>query len=487
MLIQTVRQVAGTTNSPLTFAIAGGVGLLLGCACVWLSPIWMLGALIAFLLALVVLKRSEIALLGILIATSSIVFEDRLPLIPIGIGSLHIPDIFLLASFGIIALRWLVEPGFKIIRTPLDCPLILFYGMAVVSTFIAILRSSVETQMGIRAIRLVTYYLTFFVVTNLVREERQRRFLLRGFFLLATIVGVAMIAQSALGESVRLLPGRVEALYTQGKEHVGITRVLPPGQSLILAGFTTLTAILVLDRLKPTGILRFLQWGSLGLAVTLSFNRSFWIGVGLALCILAYLTRGQDRQRLVGLGLVASLGVFIILVHVLAEPESQVARLARASIERLGTLTGVSKVFSDSSFQWRYSEYEHALPQISSHLLLGLGLGARYRPFDSRLDSVDFDGRAYIHNGHLWIIMKTGLLGYLALMWLSLASLVRGFKYWRRVADPKMRGIILGFTLTYLGVMIGTIVNPMFMQWSWTPVIGLMMGVNEVTLREIRP
>lgn len=57
-------------------------------------------------------KRPQIALLGITIATSSVVFEGGLPLIPIGIGSLHIPDGILLALLGLIILRWLND-GFE--------------------------------------------------------------------------------------------------------------------------------------------------------------------------------------------------------------------------------------------------------------------------------------------------------------------------------------------------------------------------------------
>jgi hypothetical protein len=41
--------------------------------------------------------------------------------------------------------------------------------------------------------------------------------------------------------------------------------------------------------------------------------------------------------------------------------------------------------------------------------------------------------------------------------------------------------------LTYLGVIVGSIVNPMFMQWYWTPIIGIMMGTNEVIYLKCLP
>lgn len=484
MLSQRVRPFSRLYSRPFHLVIAGGTGLLLGVASLWLSPVLVLGALVAVFLAIAVLKRPEIALLGVLGATSSIVFEDRLPLVPIGVGSLHIPDVFLLALLGLIVLRWLVEPDFKIVRTPFDWPLLAFYGLTLLSTVIAILRSSVGFNMAFRGVRVVTYYLTFFVVTNLVREGRQILLLLRGLFLLATVVAVAMIAQFLLGGAVSILPGRVETLTTQGVSYGGIARILPPGQSIVLGTFVVATVTLVLDRFRLVSTLRFIQWCFLGLGLLLTFNRSSWVAIAVALLFLMCLVRGQNRKRLVGWGLVVALSAAIILLPVLAEPGSRLARLASASMERLGTLAGVGKVLADSSFQWRYPEYEHALPQVVSHPLLGLGLGARYRSRDPRLDWEGFEGGAYIHNGHLWIMMKSGLLGYLSLMWLSLNFLLRGFKCWQLIPDVRMKGTVLGFTLTYLGMLLIAVVDPVLMTWSWTPVIGLMVGLNEAILRD---
>jgi hypothetical protein len=50
-----------------------------------------------------------------------------------------------------------------------------------------------------------------------------------------------------------------------------------------------------------------------------------------------------------------------------------------------------------------------------------------------------------------------------------------------------MRGTMLAFALTYIAVLVGSIVNPMLMQWYWMPLIGIMMGVNEVIIRLSQP
>ena len=459
--------------------------LLIGILSGLFSPLWVLAGIAALAFFFVLIKRPEIALLGILIATSSIIFEDQLPLLSIGIGSLHISDILLLGSLGLIALRRLIEPKFRIVRTPLDWPLLAFLGLALLSTAVAINNSSLNFNLGLREYRVVSYYLTFFVVTNLLREEKQLRFLVRGIFTIATIVAAAMVAQSIIGRSLPFLPGRIETLQTQGVAYADITRILPPGQSIVLVAFITITIVLVFDRTRQINILFLLQWGLLGLAVLVSFTRSFWVQAGLAILILAWVAKGRQWRRLAGLGLVVLLLVTITLLLAFDQPDSRLARLLSASAERLATL-GRGETLNEGSLLWRYIENESALPQILSHPLLGLGLGARYRPYEPRIDIMawNWDARRYIHNAHFWIMMKAGLLAYICFLWLSATFLIRSFKRWRFISNPQLKAHVLSFALTYLGVLIGAIVNPIFLQWYWTPLIGLMMGYNEVVIRK---
>jgi len=132
-------------------------------------------------------------------------------------------------------------------------------------------------------------------------------------------------------------------------------------------------------------------------------------------------------------------------------------------------------------------ENKYALSSITAHPLIGVGMGARYRPFDRRLDSIDdiYDFRIHIHNGFLWILLDMGALGFLAFMWLSIAFLIRGFRHWRSIANDRMRGIMLGFTSVYLAVMVAAVANSSFIQWRWIPVIGIIMGINEVILKGV--
>lgn len=484
--MQSTKQLLNKYHVHPHIVAAYAIGLLLGIISVLLSAYIVLFLLAAGIGVFAALKRPEIALFGILIATSSIVFEERLPLIPIGFGSLHIPDVILLCSLSLVFLRWWVEADFKLVHTPLDKPLLAFFTIALISTTIAVLQSSVDFESAMRSLRIIAYYLTYFVVTNLIREDQQLHLLLRGLSILGTVVAVGMIAQYTIGDSFFLLPGRVETLRTQGTTYAGITRILPPGQSLVLLALINSIAALIFDERSTFKLLYFIQIGLLGTAVVLTFNRSFWVSVAIAVIVLAYVTKALNRRRLIGLGLIILVLIVVVVMYASIEPRSQIAQLGTAFFERFLTL-GRASTLQESSLEWRYVENEYVLPNILSQPLFGLGLGSQYRPFDPRIDYLgrEWDARRYIHNGHFWIMLKTGLLGYLSLATLSVIFLVRSFKYWRQIPDPLMQGNVLSFTITYLGILVAAIVSPIFIQWFWTPVLGIMMGINEVVLRRV--
>jgi O-antigen ligase len=459
-----------------------GLGLLLGIASLWLSSLLVFAALAAAVaFSLLLFKRPEMVLLIILVGIATFVNVDLIP----RYSGIYATDFLLLSLLGVIAARWLVDRDFKLVRTPLDWPTLSFYGFAMLSTFIAIAESRVTPKQSLDEMRYMTYYLSFFVVTNLVREKRQLRALLRGILFLAVLVAVAMIVQYVLGAQIHLLSGRVETLTTDGTRYEGIARIIPPGEPLLFGAFVVLAAILVLNKFTAASLWRVLLCGLLGLAIILTFRRSVWAVTGLALLIIGIVANQEGRRRLWGWGVAVIVAATLAFVFVDGESNSQTARLTKAFVERFQTLFE-DKTFESknaSTLRWRDFEYKHAIPQIISHPLFGLGLGAVYRPYLPGVDHERFDGRRYIHNGHLFIMMKAGMLSYLGLLWLTFTFLKRGFKNWRRMQNGQTKAVVLGLTLAYLGTFISAVSEPRFCDWNnWVIAIGIMMGINEAII-----
>src|SRR6185437_13270802 len=134
------------------------------------------------------LKRPEIGVLAILIITSTVIPESSLPRISIGIGTIYIPDILLGGLLALIFIRRVVEGEFFGLHTPLDWPLLGFWGIAMLSTYRSFFHGSITFNQSLAPVRTVSYYLIFFVITNLVRQEKQVALLVKGIYLLATFV-----------------------------------------------------------------------------------------------------------------------------------------------------------------------------------------------------------------------------------------------------------------------------------------------------------
>ena len=454
------------------------VGLILGISIVYTSPLILVAALFIIILIPLIIKSPIIAILGIVILNSTILYGNANIGISIGIGHIYLNDILLLLTLILILLRAFVEPKFNLIHTPLDLPLLLFVGIAFFSTILAISRSLLTLKDSLGEVRVVANYLVFFAVTNLLREEKQLRSLANSLLVLATFVAGVMVIQFFIGSQLSFLPGRVENLTTQDTTYVGITRVLPPGQALVMVLGISTIALLALGSQRKQTVWTFLQCGLIILAIIVSFNRSFWAMTVIAVLVMAYLVRNRELPRLFALSLLGVVIVALVIFLVQTSSNTFITEFLNATLSRFGTLLTPTEL-GDNSLQWRIVENQYVLPQVIAHPFLGLGLGANYRPHNPNIG----DLLAYIHNGHFWILMKTGILGYLCFAWVSIAFLVRSFKNWRLILDPQMRAYSLSFALTYLGVLFGAIVNPMFMQAYWSPLIGIMFGFNEAMFR----
>ncbi len=469
------------------FWIAVGAGLILGAVSVRLSPFHALGLIVGAMLAYVFVSRPEIALLVFLLFTSTILSSRQIPSFSLGFGTLYVTDLLLLCLLGLIVVRALAEPRFRIVRTPLDWPVLLFVGAWILSGFAAVWDGRMPFDQTLGEIRTVLSYLTFFCVTNLVRQRRQLLFLRQGLIVLGVFVALAMVAQYLLGTSHILVAGRVENLArSEGIANVDATRIIPPGQSIIVVAFMILIIGLIMgtDRYRLGDVWRFSLCGLLGLAILLTFFRASWVTIGLTLSMMVFQVWRQNKQRMLELGISAILGIALIVLVFQVASDAQMSRLSLAFTQRFGTLfRSETYEASDSSLRWRDFEYELAVPQFLSRPLLGMGPGAYYRPF---VLGKDYEGnilRDWVHNAHLWILLKSGLLGYAGILWLSAVFLWRGFMLWRRIPDLKLRGMVLACTVTYVGTLIVSIVEPYLVIEHWTPVIGIMMGMNEVAFR----
>lgn len=464
----------------IEIVIIMGIGVLLGAVSNLLTPVAT--ALVVFGLVFVVAatKRQELLLLVYLALTSTIIDSSINPRVNIVIGSIYLTDIIIFVSLGMIVLRALTEPGFELVHTPLDLPIFLFWLVSMASTFIAIAKGNATIYDTLGAMRVITGYLLFFLVTNLIRSTRHIHVLWQGMYLMAIITAVGMIAQYVVGHSVKILPGRVETLETEGVSFGSITRIIPPGESLIYLALVVFMSSILMTTKKSSSNLIVLGSGLLGLGVLLTYKRHLFVAFGIAVFILYFLITSRDKVRLLTFLITAIvvLGMTVFLLSLF--PNSSGYGFVKATEARFYSLFA-PQTYSDpsSSFQWRTFEYTYAFPQIESNPILGIGLDTIYRPLVQGRDYTGGDYRRFIHNGHVAVLLRTGFVGYILFMLFSVMVIWRGFTYWRDVPDEKFRALVVGSTLTYLGVIIGSIISPIIITANWTPVLAVIFGLNE--------
>jgi hypothetical protein len=475
-----LRQFSHQQSLPIQIILIIVFGLFLGGAVLELPPLILLAGLSGIVFVVVVVKWPEIALLGILFVSSTIIDMNALPSISIGIGHLISYDFILIIPLAVVLVRALAEPRFKLFHTPVTLPMVGFYGIAILSTLMAIYQKSVSFNQSLSEIRDINGYLTFFMVTYLIRDERHLQRLVNGILLLSILVAIAMIVQYVVGSSIVILPGRVEDLGSEG-----ITRVLPPGQSLVMIGFITTIILIIVDKKKTFTLSRLFQAFVLGFAVVITFNRNFWAAIGMALLLMACLIPIPNKVKLIKFFSIALL-IVIIIVPVFLSLDSRLSNLVDSVTSRFMTMFNPNTL-NESSLKYREVENSYVFPQIASHPFLGLGLGTIYRPWDRRIDpplsSFTYEKRAYIHNGHLWVILKTGLVGYFFLMWSILLFLKRSFQKWQQISNPFLRTVVLSFAVSVVGLLASAVVNPIFQDPYWAPIIGIMLATNEVIFR----
>jgi hypothetical protein len=226
----------------------------------------------------------------------------------------------------------------------------------------------------------------------------------------AVLVVILQILQVIVGPSTHLFviaPSDLASTLTP--EETGFLRVRPPGLTTvyIVAAFALARILWGPARHQVLG------WGMAAVALTgviLSLNRNMLLGLALGLCVAAVIARQKHR--------------FVVFVATLGITLSGFALIAQGSslgsdpvVSRIASITNYSGL-KTSTLKDRYYENTIALQRIRAHPIGGLGWGPDYGATLATSDYgvLDSKPRSFMHEQYLWIWMRAGLVGLLALI-----------------------------------------------------------------------
>jgi O-antigen ligase len=435
-----------------------------------------IAALIALFTALL---RPHFVLVLLLMLSSTLIDARSMPYL-FGFSLVEWCLMFLLGLVVLSGLSSRAKDAF--VRTPLDWPILLFSVASFISVFNAVNNLGTIHSFRTYEFRALLGYLVFFAVTNLIRTRRQLMTLVGAMFVMATVVATFINAQQVIGPEISIIPGQTQ-VYTAdalGQRLDGVARVSIPGAIIV---FVMLLPAFVLH--ATPAYLKGRKWLSLipvlflppGIAFT--FDRNMWIGIMLGGVAFIPISRFESR-RFVSLVLTLVL-LAALLTSVLNVYFPRADTIVQGLSARFDSLFAGDELVYDSSTQGRLQENQAAIPKIKEYPVLGVGPGGEYRAPDWNTRNTAH--AHFIHNAYVYLLLDLGILGFLPFVWFSLAFLIRGISAWHTSRDPILRGIVMGFTLSYVALLVASVAAPWFVTHVGIPLVGVMLGINEVAIR----
>ncbi len=281
--------------------------------------------------------------------------------------------------------------------TFLDGPILCFLAAALLSLWGSFY---IEQSFHGFLTKTLEWFIVYFLVVEVMDQQRHVEITLRIFLLTALFVGVDAVLQFYfLKKDIFLGRELTRGGATAAFKHANL-----------LGGFTAVAGLLALTVMGKEGKgASRLSWLSLGTAITclwglvLSFSRGAWLGFLVGLMVSIYLT---NRKILVwGLALLFMAGVLLFTI-----PSAKTRETLR-----------ITKNSLHDTMSWRLGLWQDSLKMIADKPVFGHGINTYMKLFQEYRRK--YQGYAdysptYAHNGYVQLATETGLLGLAAFLWI---------------------------------------------------------------------
>ncbi|MFX0195703.1 MAG: O-antigen ligase family protein [Candidatus Hodarchaeota archaeon] len=423
-------------------------------------------------LLLIVYQRPMFGIALLLILLTFAKMMPEMPLVGIGIGTIAPQDILLIFLLTIIPLRWLLNNKIEWVKTPLNIPMTLFFLAALLSALVAYFKFEVDFHLIRRELRHFAYYLVFFIVINNLQNKNHISLLFKVIIGMALFSCLCSISKGFFNYS---LPWVADLGAIGLQESPEVMRIGFPGAEVIYIAIIVLISLVVLIKDKRKIFFFIMLMFPIIIALILAYTRHIWISMSASLVLFFLMVPRYNKYKMFKCFGVVLLILLLIFAPLILYQKGKFREYGFAAIRRMGTIFTQELWKESNTMHGRYVENRYAWEKIKRYPILGIGLANEFRPKLYKKDSP-----RGLHNAYLYLWLYFGLPGLLLFLWMSALFISRGFKIWKKPDDPFLRAMIIGFSLSYFGMMISNMVAPFFVQ-SWRlAIFGTIMGVNEV-------
>ena len=348
-------------------------------------------------------------------------------------------------------------------KTPLNRPIIAYVAVNLMATLLGYLMGSVQTAAGyLYVLKYMEYFVVYFMVVSNLRDRDHAWRLLTAALLTAAIVSVIGLTQIPSG-------ARVSAPF-EGES----------GEPNTLGGYLLFMMAIVsgiaLESTRLTIRARLLALlGLMAVPFVFTLSRASYIGVIPAfVALLAVTTR---RRTLVAIALIVVICSPLLLV---AAPPAVVNRVLYTFEPEVNQATvRLGKLGLDPSTSARILSFRHAVSGWLERPVLGWGV----------------TGFGFMDAQYARVLVETGIVGFLAFVWLLWSVLKAARAAYRRLVDPLDRGLVMGFIAGTFGLLAHAIGSNTFiviriMEPFWLIagiVVMLPIFLDEETRARARP
>ncbi len=200
-----------------------------------------------------------------------------------------------------------------------------------------------------------------------------------------------------------------------------------------------------------------------------TFTRGAWIATAMGALVTAYVFNGW-RQLFKTL-----IAGTVVLVMSLALTFIVNPRIGEAMVDRALSVSG--EIQSGSSYDWRRQENSMAVEYISSHPLMGAGLGGAYKGGSWNGPGSFINNEFFIHNGYLGFPLFMGVFG-VGLLGYFLLRMIRAILAARYSANREVASAAAG---VFVVALISNIPGPVFSKFAGLLIVFLLIALIRFT------
>jgi len=445
------------------------VGLGGGALVALASPVIAAAVVVALIAGVVVITNEQTGLYALVAVAALLPFGA----IPINVGFYPtFLDAVLVALFGVWLVRVATRTQSALVSTPLDALMFVFL-LLVFFSFVAGMQHAGLTMNTLRHfVEIVVAIALYFVVVNVVQTRQQleravRVIILAGF--VAALIGVVLYVLPQ-DLTVRLLsalrvfhyPSSNVLRFIEDNPQLPMRATSTSIDPNVLGGLLVLVTALtapqffartpLLDRRLVAVIL-----GVMLVCLLLTFSRGSFIGLGLAMLVLATL-----RYRRMFLWMMAGLIVILVLPPTQNYLEHFQAGLAG----------------QDLATQMRIGEYRDALNLIAKYPWFGVGF----------LGTPNIDEYLGVSSVYLLMAQNMGLVGLSAFLVILAVFFRNAWRAWRATwaAATTLEPILAGLVSALVGALIGGLLDHYFFNLDFPHSVALFWIYVALTMAGAR-